>query len=63
MQRKLSAHSASTRGWQDLSRAAKHVSMSPPEGTVTMVLLGVTSDVTKRDVTHEWLTQNLWEDV
>ena len=57
MQRKLSAHSASKRGWQDLSRAAKHVSMSPHEGTVTIDSLEVARDLTKSDVSHEWLTQ------
>ena len=57
MQRKISAHSASKQGWQELSRAAKHVSMSPHEGTVTIDSLGVASDVTKSDVTHEWSTR------
>ena len=57
MQGKLSTHSASKQGWQDLPRAAKHVSMSLHEGTVTINLLGVASDVTKRDVTNEWPTQ------
>ena len=53
----LSVHSASKRGWQDLSCAAKRVSMSPHKGTVTIDLLRVVSDVTGSDVAHEWSTQ------
>ena len=52
----LSVHSASKQGWQDLSCAAKHVSMSPHKGTVTIDLLRDASDVTKIDAAHKWLT-------
>ena len=53
----LSVHSASKQGWQDLSRDAKRVSISPHRGTATIDSVRVAINVTGNDVAHEWLTR------